>query len=469
MKRTAWVTLGSLMVVAVVAAGSAAAAPRIKVGLQEGAWLEEVTVGSQGGGVTLYLQLSASTEGGGPPHGHGHGHGGGGGGDEEETYQFDGPGSTSDYQLTYFMEDEQVENSFDVDLVPGESVTVRVDVQPIGAPDRYLFAVFALTDEDGDAAYAGANLVVPGDLMVRAPGQETWHGEDFFAEQTAPWDAEEMPTAVAGSAVEYQVKLDNVENAYVSYTFHAVRQDESAVIARYYAEGQEITPAITSSQGFASPVLGPGEEFTITASLTPVGSESTPRQVAVTANVADVAGPQLDLGAVINGLSPFTIHEDSVPDQVGQTFLVYEHSHFTPGCFGLLNLDGGSPNTPELWDWILNGYDGFSVPKDPGYIWVTGSPGWRSTLVHTMQEMVDAEARMTGLVFDEAQGQGSNSEVRGIGVVEYTPIACDNHFVEARLESFTVMQAMMVSAFDAVNFGVGARGGLTLERWREVD
>jgi hypothetical protein len=135
----------------------------------------------------------------------------------------------------------------------------------------------------------------------------------------------------------------------------------------------------------------------------------------------------------------------------------------------LLNLDGGSPNTSELRDWILNGYDGFSVPKDPGYIWVTGSPGWRATLVHTMQEMANAGARMTGLVFDEARGQGSNSEVRGIGVIEYTPIACDNHFVEARLESFTVMQALMVSAFDAVNFGVGARRGLTLEQWREVN
>ncbi len=123
--------------------------------------------------------------------------------------------------------------------------------------------------------------------------------------------------------------------------------------------------------------------------------------------------------AVLGGLAPFAVPEDRVP-AVGQEFSFYPGSgdsgggkgqaQTEPGNWGLLDLDGGANKTPDLIDWIENGYPGVvSIDPDLGYTWIDGTPGWRAALEGVLQEKIGEPLLVC--VYDEVTGNGSNASL----------------------------------------------------------
>ena len=103
-----------------------------------------------------------------------------------------------------------------------------------------------------------------------------------------------------------------------------------------------------------------------------------------------------------------------------------------PGNWGLLNFDGGPNTTPELADWILNGYQGgLEADAETGYIWVEGSPGWRAALEDEMTDRIGDSLIM--LIYDQVTGQGSNVNYRIVGFFSATILEVEMHGNNRRL------------------------------------
>lgn len=130
----------------------------------------------------------------------------------------------------------------------------------------------------------------------------------------------------------------------------------------------------------------------------------------VVVDAGAVSDVERGLSSVTAILAPFAVHEDDVPG-AGEDFKFYLHDTIVPGCFGLLNLDGGSSGTPELRDWILDGYPGeIALDPETDCLWIEGTPGWRSALKSALQERLGDVIYIC--VYDEVEGQGSNANFR---------------------------------------------------------
>jgi len=140
--------------------------------------------------------------------------------------------------------------------------------------------------------------------------------------------------------------------------------------------------------------------------------------VELTAEAIVAVDPRVS--GVISGvgvpLVPFLIDADSMggidggvfSPPIGQEISFYPTIDDVPGNFGLANLDGGPNGTPELIDWITNGYpDNIEIPSDTGVLTVEGTPGFRSAIKTAVQDRIGDTVIV--LVFDEMSGHGSNA------------------------------------------------------------
>jgi Flp pilus assembly protein TadG len=86
-----------------------------------------------------------------------------------------------------------------------------------------------------------------------------------------------------------------------------------------------------------------------------------------------------------------------------------------PGAFGMVDLDNGSKGTPDLSDWIANGYDGYLdlglYDSDPG---AKFNP---DGVEQALDERVGTELLFP--VYDTLEDQGSNAEYDVIGWVAF--------------------------------------------------
>ncbi len=134
---------------------------------------------------------------------------------------------------------------------------------------------------------------------------------------------------------------------------------------------------------------------------------------------------------VLSGLRPFAIPQDALVPP-GQQMNFYPaggggpghgQAMVAPGCWGLLNLDGGACGTPELRDWIRNGYDE-PVIIDPaaGHRWFDGTPGFRAALQQAVNDIIGETSYM--VIYDQVTGQGSNGQFRCVGFLRATVTSC---------------------------------------------
>jgi hypothetical protein len=143
-----------------------------------------------------------------------------------------------------------------------------------------------------------------------------------------------------------------------------------------------------------------------------------------------VAEVTANIRGVTVGLCPFAVPEWRVLDAgIGGEIVFYPadgedydglgDASVVPGCWGLLNLDGGDLGTSELIDFIVNGYPAaFEVDSEDGYIWIDGTSGFRAALQDTMEQRIGDS--LIVLLYDQVIGTGSNAEFRCVGFMSMT-------------------------------------------------
>lgn len=148
---------------------------------------------------------------------------------------------------------------------------------------------------------------------------------------------------------------------------------------------------------------------------------------AATAEVSD------KIVGVSAGLGPFAVPKHRIPD-LGEEMTFYPADpdaydegngadKVAPGCWGLLNLDGGALSTTEIIDWVLNGYDEpLELDPEDGYTWVSGTSGFRASLQKPLISIIGEP--MIVLVYDELVGGGSNASFRCVGFMLLTITGC---------------------------------------------
>ncbi len=144
-----------------------------------------------------------------------------------------------------------------------------------------------------------------------------------------------------------------------------------------------------------------------------------------TAGVEAVAVATLDrkvTGTGPGNLMPFGINENLVDADgdgnydKGNVVDIYPHD-WSPGNFGLLDLNGGSNSNAETVSWIENGYDSdFIIPPATGYVNVEGDPGISGG---SLDGAINSRLgdRLLFPIFDLVTGQGANTNYRVIDMM----------------------------------------------------
>ena len=161
------------------------------------------------------------------------------------------------------------------------------------------------------------------------------------------------------------------------------------------------------------------------------------------------------IGTGPGNLMPFGIHKDMLDADgdgnydLGNSIDIYPYP-WSPGNFGLLDLDGGSNSNAETAYWIENGYDGiFIIPESTGYINVEGDPGISGgSLSGAISLRLDEPVLFP--VFDQVTGNGANTIYRVVDLVggtitgfQLTGAISNRHFT------------LQISEFSASNIVVG--------------
>lgn len=128
------------------------------------------------------------------------------------------------------------------------------------------------------------------------------------------------------------------------------------------------------------------------------------------------------IGSGPGNLLPFGIHKNYVDVDgdgkydVGNVVDIYPHD-WTPGNFGLLDLNGGSNSNAETTEWIYNGYDDyFIIPEATGYVNIEGDPGISGgSLNGAISSRIGDEVVFP--IFDLVTGQGANTIYRVIDLM----------------------------------------------------
>ena len=142
----------------------------------------------------------------------------------------------------------------------------------------------------------------------------------------------------------------------------------------------------------------------------------------VSLNARAVSDITEGISSISSDLRPFTIPESVLEGvEQGQTFVftlphaawrkLYTDEEYAPGNFGLLNLDGGPQGTPELVQWIDNGYPGeISIDPAVGYVWIGGTNG---VVASTQDDIRRCIGKLIFIcVHDQCAGEGANAQFR---------------------------------------------------------
>jgi len=288
-----------------------------------------------------------------------------------------------------------------------------------------LFLVLAMSVDLGYVCVTRARLQNAADAAAVAAAQ-------VLLDQRADGDSEESARGLA-AAEAAALQECNAEDAGMDVEFGSMT--EAGIFTAEDEEASATAVRVTVRRNAGAP------DGSLPLFFSPVVGKNS-------CDVAAVAVCKLDRGirAVTSGLRPFAVHEDDVAEP-GDTMTFYEHETWGPGLFGLLNFDGGSCSTPELRDWILNGYDGtIEIDPEVGYVWIDGTPGWRATLKDEVQAVEGIP--ITVVVFDDVVGAGSNGDFRCVGFLAITitdsRLTGNNKYIECQVEGFTSVHDVLL-------------------------
>ena len=167
-----------------------------------------------------------------------------------------------------------------------------------------------------------------------------------------------------------------------------------------------------------------------------------------------VAEVTSSIRGVLTGLAPFAVPEERlVPPGQEMVFYPADGEAYdglgdvtvAPGCWGLLNLDGGALSTTELIEWIENGYNGLFEISEDGYIWIDGTSGFRAALQKPMRAKIGETLIM--VVYDVVTGTGSNAQFRCVGFMRGTilevKLTGKNERITCRVEQIGMLHGLV--------------------------
>ena len=165
---------------------------------------------------------------------------------------------------------------------------------------------------------------------------------------------------------------------------------------------------------------------------------------------------------VLENLAPFALHEDDM-GKIGDTITFYDVNTLAPGCFGLVDFDGGSSSTKTLKEWISGGYDyEFGLDPSVGYVWIDAATGFRSALESTMLQHVGEERVVC--VYDDLSGTGTGAEFRVVSFALVTILDCDLDDADGDGETYIQVRIESMNEVNDVVLG----GGLSSSNIRQV-
>ncbi len=164
---------------------------------------------------------------------------------------------------------------------------------------------------------------------------------------------------------------------------------------------------------------------------------------------------------VYEGLRPFAVPKDRLPG-IGGTMNFYPSDSddynqglgsdtVAPGCWGLLNLDGGDLSSSEINNWIYNGYNGgIELDSVTDCVWVDGTTGFRATMNNPLQDVIGDTFIMC--VYDQVVGNGSNGSFRIVGFVLATitgaRLVGNNPYIQCKISAVKTLHGVKVGPGD---------------------
>ncbi len=122
-----------------------------------------------------------------------------------------------------------------------------------------------------------------------------------------------------------------------------------------------------------------------------------------------------------NQLLPYSVLKDLVDQNgdgefdVGRVLDVFP-GHYAPGNFGFLDLNEGSNGTPDLQDWIENGYEGDFIIPPGGFLEIEGNPGIHgASLLSSFLSIVGQERFLP--VHESVTSQGANATYKVVAIL----------------------------------------------------
>jgi len=122
----------------------------------------------------------------------------------------------------------------------------------------------------------------------------------------------------------------------------------------------------------------------------------------------------------LGNMLPFGVWENDIVGAVapGETLTMYDNASVAPGCFGLLDFDGGDHSAEEAKYWTRYGYQGpFDVNPSGGELVVSGTTGMKIAIKEGVNYHIAEGDTVIGCIYREVWGQGSNAYFKIVGLV----------------------------------------------------
>jgi len=203
------------------------------------------------------------------------------------------------------------------------------------------------------------------------------------------------------------------KTTYFDATRYSNQGDDHVVVLRRgdiapdYAAFDNQTPL----NAFIAPYLGENREVNIGCNDVMFLFEFNPQLNTAAADFQDLV-IVCTFSRVATEVQQIDYSETTFVANVGATIDFFPDAAIdAPGNWGTVSLDAVSNSTAVLCNYIENGYDKpFTIPTDPGYMFVKGDPGMSNGLRASMESRMGDTVLL--LVQDQVSGQGSNTYYR---------------------------------------------------------
>jgi len=121
-----------------------------------------------------------------------------------------------------------------------------------------------------------------------------------------------------------------------------------------------------------------------------------------------------------SAMVPFGVWEDYLVP-AGQNLIMYDNEGVVPGCFGLLDFNGGDHSAEEAKYWTRYGYYGpFDIDPSGDEVIAEGTTGLKTSIKAGVSYHIAEGDTVIACIYRDVWGAGSNAYFRIVGLVAIT-------------------------------------------------